>query len=62
MISRNSVAFQTELAIIHPGESSRIVCIMLLSKLAYKMAFEPANFGSDLQLVAMNLTVIPEFK
>ena len=48
MIDKNADAFRTELAVIHPGESNRMVCVVLLSKLAYKMVFEAADFGYDL--------------
>lgn len=48
IIAKNTDAFHTELAVIHPGANGRIVCLMLLSKLAYKMAFEAEDFGFDL--------------
>ena len=52
IIDKNAVAFREGLAALHPGESGRIVCLILLSKVAYKMRFasHPArpSYGGDI--------------
>ncbi len=51
-IDRDDTAFQEGVALLHPGESGRIVCVVLLSKIAYKMQFgtHPVreHYGSDI--------------
>lgn len=49
IINKDADAFRVGLATLHPGENRRIVCVILLSKLAYKMRFEPKNYGGDLK-------------
>ena len=59
MLDKDSDAFRTELAVIHPGDLHRMVCLVLLSKLAFKIGFEPADFGYDLmkyEQIAKHLT------
>ena len=52
VIGRDEDAFQEGLAALHPGEIGRIVCVVLLSKIVYKMKFSahPArpHYGSDI--------------
>ena len=48
LIAKDSDAFRTELAVLHPGDLHRMVCLVLLSKLAFKISFEPTDFGYDL--------------
>ena len=52
IIDKNADAFREGLAVLHPGESRRIVCLILVSKVAHKMRFasHPARaaFGSDI--------------
>ncbi len=51
-IDRDDDAFQAGVAALHPGEACRIVCIVLLSKIVFKMKFatHPArkHYGSDI--------------
>ncbi len=51
-IDRDECAFQEGVAALHPGEAGRIVCVVLLSKIVYKMRFgaHPArrHYGSDI--------------
>lgn len=49
IINKDADAFLVGLTALHPGENRRIVCVILLSKLAYKMRFEPTNYGGDLK-------------
>ena len=49
IINKDADAFRVGLAALHPGENRRIVCVILLSKLAYKMRFEPTSYGGDLK-------------
>ena len=37
ILDRDESAFQTELALLHPGEAERLVCVTLLSRLATKL-------------------------
>ena len=37
ILDRDEAAFQTELAVLHPGEAERLVCVTLLSRLATKL-------------------------
>ncbi len=51
-IDRNKDAFLEGVAALHPGEAGRIVCVVLLSKIAYKMKFathpDRASYGGDI--------------
>jgi hypothetical protein len=62
IIDKNADAFREGLAAVHPGESGRIVCLILLSKVAYKMQFasHPARaaFGSD---ISQDIDLAPRF-
>ena len=49
IINKDADDFRVGLAALHPGENRRIVCVILLSKLAYKMRFEPTDYGGDLK-------------
>ena len=52
VIGRDEDAFQEGLAALHPGEIGRIVCVVLLSKIVYKMKFSThpvrPHYGSDI--------------
>ena len=37
ILAKDEVAFRAELALLHPGKTERIVCVMLLSRLATKI-------------------------
>ena len=59
LIERNESSFRDELARLHPGEKQRLVCLIQLSKFAYKLRFQPEKYGSDLKqsdLVAARLS------
>ena len=59
LIARDEQAFREELARLHPGEQQRLVCIIQLSKFAYKIRFQPENYGGDMRqsdLVAERLS------
>ncbi len=62
IIDKNAYAFREGLAVIHPGEPGRIVCLILLSKVAYKMRFasHPARaaFGGD---ISQDIDLAPRF-
>lgn len=47
IIDKKADAFRDGLTILHPGKNGRIVCVILLSKLAYKIRFKPAGYGGD---------------
>ncbi len=51
-IDRDEGAFQEGVAALHPGEACRIVCVVLLSKIVYKMKFAThpvrKHYGSDI--------------
>ena len=49
LIDRDESTFHEELARLHRGEQQRLVCVIQLSKLAYKIRFQPENYGSDLK-------------
>ena len=48
MIDRDEATFLVERARLHPGEHQRIVAVIQLSKLSYKIHFEPEDYGHDL--------------
>lgn len=51
ILAKDEVAFRRNLALLHPGEKGRIVCVILLSKLVYKMRFRThkvrPGYGGD---------------
>ncbi len=51
-IDRDEATFQEGVAALHPGEVGRIVCVVLLSKIVYKMKFAThpvrVHYGSDI--------------
>lgn len=52
IIERDKNTFLEGIASLHPGEIGRIVCVVLLSKIVYKMKFvthvDRGNYGSDI--------------
>ena len=59
LIERDELSFHEELARLHPGEKQRLVSIIQLSKFAYKIRFQPENYGGDMKqsdLVAERLS------
>jgi ectoine hydroxylase-related dioxygenase (phytanoyl-CoA dioxygenase family) len=48
IISKDADAFRAGLASLHPGEQGRMVCVVLLSKLVYKIRFKPSGYGPDI--------------
>ncbi|MBM3264075.1 MAG: phytanoyl-CoA dioxygenase family protein [candidate division Zixibacteria bacterium] len=51
ILAKDVDGFLTHLAVLHPGEKQRIVCLILLSKLVYKMKFHThknrPGYGGD---------------
>ena len=62
IIDKNADAFREGLAVLHPGESGRIVCLIQLSKIVYKMRFGShparASFGGD---ISQDMDLEPRF-
>ncbi len=48
VIAGDEIGFHEQLVAVHPGENSRVVCLVLLSKLAKKICLQEENFGFDL--------------
>ena len=51
-IGRDGDGFEEGVAALHPGEAGRVVCVVLLSKIVYKMKFNAhpvrPHYGSDI--------------
>lgn len=52
IIDKSADAFRDGLTVLHPGEAKQIVCVILLSKVAYKIRFGShparAHYGGDI--------------
>lgn len=48
LIDKDESSFRDALAVLHPGEHGRIVCLIQLSKIVYKMRFRPDRYGGDI--------------